>query len=88
MEIKLNTQVDPLPRTAAGRVRGREVPAAPGDAEFNQSRALEDRLKSVPDIRADKVAEATRLLSDGSYPPPVTISKIAAILAAQSGKGE
>jgi hypothetical protein len=82
MEINLNPQVESLPQMSTGQIRRRAVPPAANDTQFNQSQALESRLNSEPDIRVDKVARATRLLSDGSYPPPVTIRKIATLLAA------
>ena len=43
--------------------------------------ALNQALSQTPVMRDDKVAQAKSLISDPSYPPPVLIRKISALLA-------
>lgn len=81
MEIKLNAKVDSLPNVASNSVRQRSTSAPLDAAEFEQSRALEGRLERAPEIRAELVANAKKLVSDVNYPPAETIHKIASLLA-------
>ena len=42
---------------------------------------LDIRLVQTPDVRAEKVAEARKLVLDASYPPDELIDKLSALLA-------
>jgi ribosomal 50S subunit-recycling heat shock protein len=87
MEIKLHTNID-----SVARVNGTQSKASrPIDADsdlsvFDHSRALEARLKDLPDVRPEKVAHAKKLIDGPEYPPRETIQKIAALLAMKETK--
>lgn len=81
MDIKLNPHVETVAKVATGPARPREASARTDDVVLDQSRALEARLASTPDIRADVVERAKGLIADSHYPPAETIRKIANLLA-------
>lgn len=82
MEIRPNSNIDSVPRVLnAATKASRSVDADTDVSAFDNSRALEARLRDVPDVRPDKVAQAKHLVGDPEYPPRETIQKIAALLA-------
>lgn len=50
-------------------------------AAFEQTRALEQKLSEVPTSRPEAVAKARALIADDQYPPQLTMSRIASLLA-------
>jgi hypothetical protein len=83
MEVKLHTNVEPLARSTTTATRSAAQPAPVGDqATFEQSAGLREALASAPESRPEKVAEARRLAASSAYPPPETIDKISALIAA------
>ncbi len=84
MEIKLHTNVDSVARVSNNNTQAKASRPIDSDSDvsvFESSRALEARLKDLPDVRADKVDEGKRLIGDPEYPPRETIRRIAALLA-------
>ena len=83
MEIKLNTTVDSVARVSTNipAKASRPIDSDSDVSVFETSRALEARLKDLPDVRADKVENGKRLIGDPEYPPRETIRRIAALLA-------
>jgi len=85
MEIKFNTQIDfaarvNSPAAKASRPSDSDT-ASSALAAFENSRALEAGLDQLPDVRADKVEEARKLIADPAYPPRETLRRIATLLA-------
>jgi hypothetical protein len=82
MEIKLNTNIDFVARvTHAAPKATRNVTPEASASGFEHSRSLEAQLRDIPDLRADKVENAKRLVGDPTYPPRETIKRIATLLA-------
>jgi hypothetical protein len=56
---------------------------------FTTADSLTSALEQTPASRGEKVAQAQNLVDDYTYPPPVLIRKIAALLAMNidAGKG-
>lgn len=68
------------------RIWTRTPAAAPGapDADsthFDGTAALNHALADTPDVRADQVERARRLIGTVAYPPTETIQRIASLLA-------
>ncbi len=86
MEIKLHSNIDSVARVSNTQSKAsRPIDADSKDVSvFDNSRALEARLKNLPDVRAEKVANAQRLVADPAYPPRETIQRIAQLLAINS----
>ena len=89
MEIKLNTTVDSVARVSNNTPAkaSRPIDSDSDVSVFETSRALEARLKDLPDVRADKVEDGKRLIGDPEYPPRETIRRIAALLALNQTDG-
>jgi hypothetical protein len=90
MEIKLYTNVDSVARVSNNTPAkaSRPIDSDSDVSVFETSRALEARLKDLPDVRADKVGDGKRLVGDPEYPPRETIRRIAALLALNETNGE
>ena len=90
MEIKLYTTVDSVARVSnnTSTKASRPIDSDSDVSVFETSRALEARLKDLPDVRADKVGEGKRLVGDPEYPPRETIRRIAALLALNETNGD
>ena len=85
MEIKLNANIDSVARVLNTQTKAsRPIDSDSNDVSaFENSRALEARLKESPDVRGEKVERARRLIGDPAYPPRQTIHQISALLALQ-----
>jgi hypothetical protein len=51
------------------------------DLSLVTTESLDSELQQTPDARAEKVATATALVADSTYPPLVLIRKISSLLA-------
>ena len=73
MEIKLYTTVDSVARVSnnTSTKASRPIDSDSDVSVFETSRALEARLKDLPDVRVDKVEDGKRLIGDPTYPPMV-----------------
>ena len=83
MEINLNTNIESVTRANGFAVRGREASAAPDPVSFESSKALNQALATVPDIRDEPVRRAQQMVGTVTYPPEETVAKIAHLLALQ-----
>lgn len=82
MEIRLNTNIDFTGRVSQPPAKAsRTIDSGSATQPFEDSHSLESRLNSVPDVRADKVDDARRMVGDPAYPPRDTIKRLAALLA-------
>ena len=82
MEVNPNiraTEVSRTPVSLPVKTAARTAPA--GLPTFADSEAVNRALQQAPDVRADKVAQATLLANDDQYPPLSTIKAIAHLLA-------
>jgi len=85
MEIKLHTNIDSVARVSTTQPKAsRQIDSDSDMSVFDNSRALEARLKELPDVRREKVHDAKRLIGDPTYPPRETLQRIAALLAMNS----
>lgn len=81
MEIKFNTNIDPIGRVAVGQTKKTEAKAEGEGAAFSKSEALNQTLRQLPDSRTAEVAKGKQLAGTSTYPPPEIIKKIASLLA-------
>ena len=80
MEIEFNP--GRVPKVEPSQTVARPSAAAPVDGtSFQVSAALKDKLKSLPSVRPEKVAQAQALVSDSQYPPGYLLDRIAVLLA-------
>jgi len=80
MEIEFNPGRVPKAEPSQPVARPSATPA--GDAtSFQVSAALQDKLKNMPMVRPEKVAQAKALVSDSNYPPGYVLDRIAVLLA-------
>lgn len=85
MEIKLNSNVDSVARLANSQSKvSRPVAPQSATSEFENSQALESRLKELPDVRSEKLEQGKRLAGDPEYPPRETIRRLATLLAIEN----
>jgi hypothetical protein len=88
MEIKLHTNIDSVARvTNTPSKASRPIDSDSDLSVFDNSRALEARLKDIPDVRSEKVAHGRKLIGDPAYPPRETIHRIAILLAMKDPNG-
>ena len=80
MRISPNSEVA-SPLEVQGRTAVSEKDMGQDNLSLVTTDTLDSELQQTPDTRADKVAEATALLSDSTYPPLVLIRKISNLLA-------
>jgi hypothetical protein len=80
MEIEFNPSRVPKAEPSQPVARPSATPAAE-DTSFQVSAALQDKLKNMPTIRPEKVAQAKALVSDSKYPPNDVLDRIAVLLA-------
>ena len=80
MEIEFNPGRVPKAEPSQPAARPSATPAA-DDTSFQVSAALQDKLKNLPAVRPEKVAQAKALVSDTQYPPGFVLDRIAVLLA-------
>jgi hypothetical protein len=83
MEVGLNTSRVPGAEPSQPATRQDATAAATDGASFEVTAALQDKLKNLPTVRPDKVAQAKMLVSDLKYPPDDVLDRIAVLIAAQ-----
>ena len=82
MEIKLNTNFDSVPRVQVTQSNASRAIERKSDAPaFENSKALESKLATLPDVRLDQLERALNLIGQPSYPPQETINGLATLLA-------
>ena len=67
----------------AGQPVNRRAAIQPADntMSFDQTQSLEQNLKSIPQVRPEKVAQAAALVANPNYPSDVQLNKMAGLLA-------
>jgi hypothetical protein len=83
MEVDFNASRVPRPEPSQPATRQDATTAATDEASFQVTAALQDKLKNLPAVRPEKVAQAKTLISDSKYPPNDVLDRIAVLLAAQ-----
>lgn len=82
MEVDFNTGRNPITGSTQPIVRQPAVvPAAENNMSFERTQSLEQSLKDTSQIRPEKVAQATALVSDPNYPSDETLNRMAGLLA-------
>lgn len=81
MEVKLSLNVNQATKVGASAPAPVQAPKVDQPASFGQTDALNESLKSTPDVRAEAVQRAKDLIADPSYPPPAVIRSISNLLA-------
>ena len=61
----------------------RQAAASADDSSvsFDTTQSLQQTLKQAPQVRPEKVAQASALLSDGNYPSDAALNQLAGFLA-------
>jgi hypothetical protein len=87
MEIKLNRNIDSVPRVFSTAAKAsRPIDSDAALSVFENSRALETRLGGIPNVRTEVVEHGRRLVGDPAYPPRETLQRIANLLAMEMQK--
>ena len=81
MEIEFNTGNVGKPDPGKPVTKKEAVPAPREEASFEQTAALQQKLKDLPPIRHEKVERAKGLVADVKYPPDEMLVGIANLLA-------
>jgi len=82
MEVDFNPGRSPIVGVNQPAIR-REPSAKAADTtmSFDQTTSLEQALKNSAQVRPDKVAQASALVADPSYPSDEVLSRMAGLLA-------
>jgi hypothetical protein len=80
MRVNLNSEASVI-RAATKPIETTKARLGQDQVALSTTDSLNRALAQTPDVRADKVAEAKKLVSDTSYPPTVIIRKISELLA-------
>lgn len=80
MEIEFNPSRVPKVEPSQTAVRA-NAPSSADKTSFPDSAALQEKLKSLSDVRPEKVAYAKGLVADVKYPPDDMLDRIAVLLA-------
>ena len=81
MEIKLNTNVDPVGRMDRAQPKKVDAQVESEGVAFSRAEKLNQALRDTPEVRTDSVAKGQAVVSQTEYPPKETIKKIATLLA-------
>jgi hypothetical protein len=82
MEVDFNPGRSPIAGYNPPVVR-RDLPTATADntMSFERTNSLEQSLKDAPQVRPEKVAQASALVADASYPSDEVLNRMAGLLA-------
>ena len=82
MEVDFNPGRSPIAGYNPPVVR-RDLPTATADntMSFERTNSLEQSLKDAPQVRPEKVAQASALVADASYPSDDVLNRMADLLA-------
>lgn len=82
MEVDFNPGRYPIAGASQSAVRrSTETPAADTSMSFERTKSLEQSLKDTSQVRPEKVARASALVADASYPSDETLNRMAGLLA-------
>jgi len=85
MVVEFNTggiNYIPLRQAKAANTRS-AAPADDGAVSLSSTQSLEQTLKQSSTVRPEKVAAASALVSDSSYPTDATLNRLAGFLASR-----
>lgn len=88
MEVNPNSRAVEVARTVDPSIVKPAPKAQTSPATFSDSEAVNRALQQSPDVRSDKVAQATQWANDVQYPPLATIRAIAHLLAINLDEGQ
>lgn len=92
MQIKVNNNIDTAQWVKVSQVKARNVQPDSDTTSFYRAEALEQSVKTSPEVRPEAVDRAKKLIAEVRYPGDETIRGIASLLAlkieagAQSGE--
>jgi hypothetical protein len=81
MQVKLDSNLDPVRRSATAQHRSPKVASSPATVRFDQSAGLDRALAGMPDMRPDAVERARKLIADPNYPSKETLWRVGELLA-------
>ena len=82
MEVDFNPGRSPIAGVNQQVVRREpSAPAVDSTMSFNQTTSLEQALKNSAQVRPEKVAQASALVADPSYPSDEVLDRMAGLLA-------
>lgn len=81
MEIKLDVNTPKVQAVNGPQPAARSSKATEPKVEFSNAAALDRALKATPDVRAEEVERARKLVNDTNWPPPETIQKLSTLFA-------
>lgn len=79
----INIRSGELAPSAESRSAPKPATSGPDTASFSNSDSVNVALQNLPDVRQAKVEKAIALIGRVSWPPPVAIQQISALLASQ-----
>ena len=85
MHVNPNNFVGQIARTDVKLQTPPESKAVLDRADFNSAANLNRSLQNLPDVRAEEVDRASKLVQDINYPPPYAMLRIARLLAINLG---
>ena len=78
--------------TSAASIQGsgaaRKTPTEPKQVDLARTRALDAALKATPDVRAEQVAKAKKLIQSPDYPSAKVVDQVAGLLAKNISRPE
>jgi hypothetical protein len=81
MHVNPNNFIGQIARTDVKPQTPPESKAVLDRADFNRAADLNRSLQKLPDVRAEEVDRARKLVEDVNYPPPYAMLRIARLLA-------
>jgi len=85
MHVNPNNFVGQIAGTDVKPQTSPESKAVLDRADFNSAANLNRSLQNLPDVRAEEVDRASKLVQDVNYPPPYAMLRIARLLAINLG---
>lgn len=81
MRIDTNSEAAELNNGRATRTKAQPPPTKQDEAALSGAEKLTDTLAHLPEVRAQKVAQAREWVSDPAYPSAEVLGKVANVLA-------
>jgi hypothetical protein len=80
MEIDFNPSRVPKAEPSQPAARP-SAPASVDGTSFQDTAALQEKVKNLPSTRPEKVAAAKALMADTNFPPDYVLKRVAVLLA-------
>jgi hypothetical protein len=88
MEVNNKNSIDTAQWLKAGQTRPRSPQSGADTTSFQRADALEQSVRSTPEVRPQAVERARKLIADVRYPGDETIRGIASLLALKLNTGD